>query len=141
MADEDIGYEEQQQEEQATTQYQYYGKLPPHLFEKSYNLLVNQEGTALRLKGKSSKEFGVNGTPEGRNAKAQRALVKWGPQLLEAPNVCSDQDSDKYDEGTSRHVIKLFDRRLTQVSNQYIASCSGNSVLFHLGSVFEVKVS
>jgi hypothetical protein len=73
---------------------------------------VNDEGTALRLKGKSSKVFGVNGTPEGRKAKAERALQSWASQHLDAPKFCSDndsKDSDSDDEGTIRHVIKLFD--------------------------------
>jgi hypothetical protein len=134
MADEDV-YEGEQLEDGATTQY--LGKLSPELFDKSYKLLVNDEGTALRLKGKSSKPFGVNGTPEGRKAKAQRVFQKWASQHLDAPTDCDDCD----DEGTSSLVIKLFDRRPTRASNQHIASCSGNSILFHLGSVFEVKVS
>jgi hypothetical protein len=128
MADEDIGDDLLQQEEEATTQY--YGKLPPDVFETSYKLLVNEEGTALRLKGKSSKVFGVNGTPEGRTAKAQRVLNQWFPEHLDAPNVCK-----------SHQVIHLFDRGHSQGSNQYIAACSGNSILFHLGCVYEVQVS
>lgn len=102
------------------SEFSFHGKLSPKLFDASYKVYVNEEGTSLKLWCNSYRSFPMEGTTPAQDARAKRALHCWGNKTDSPDNIS-----------------------LTLLEDKNTLSKQGNghdfSILFHTDGFYPVK--